>query len=232
MIDPKLSINEDSIPPVGDQPIKFLGMTVQVPRDAAGARSALKESLERMLTAVDKAAVSRNQKLRLFKQGICPRLSWHFLVADIPITWFEKEAQPLATRYLKKWAGLARSANTVILFLPAKKGGLGLPSITNLYRKQHLSKQTQLLTSHDTSVRHIAEQHLQRETQMQRQKFRPAVMVDQVRSEKPDRSRQALTTAVKAAAAEKEEHELLEHLHSLPQQGEMSRQFEGNSAGL
>ncbi len=138
----------------------------------------------------------------------------------------------MASTFLKKWAGLTRAANIAKLFLPIKRGGLGLPSFTNLYRKLQLSRQTQLLTSRDTSVRHIATQHLQAEAQKQRQKFSPAVMVEQMRSENPGRSRHALTKAVKSVVTRKEEEALLEHLHSLPQQGEMARQYEGNSAGL
>ena len=113
-------------PPVEDHPFKFLGMPVKVPRIASEARASLKDTLERMFNAVDNAPVTHHQKLRLFRQGICPRLTWPFMMEDIPISWFVKVLQPLATRFLKKWAGLPRSANVAILFLPTKKGGLGL----------------------------------------------------------------------------------------------------------
>ena len=40
------------------------------------------------------------------------------------ITWLEGDLQPVVTKYLKKWSGLARSLNTEVLFLPSKLGGL------------------------------------------------------------------------------------------------------------
>ena len=144
---------------------------------------------------------------------------------NLPISWFEKELQPLATRFLKKWAGLARPANTAILFLPTRKGGLGLPCLTSFYKKQQISKHVHLVTSHDISVCHIAERHLQSEDQKQRQKFRLATVVQQVQAEIPGRSRHALVKVLKSVVARNEEEELTEHLFNLPQQGEMERLF-------
>ena len=57
-------------------------------------------------------------------------------------------------------------------------------------------------------------------------------MVQQTQDENPARSRHTLTKAAKSAVAQEEEEELLQHLCSLPQQGEMARQFQGIAAGL
>ena len=40
-----------------------------------------------------------------------------------------------ATRHLKKWSGLARSADPARLYVPKAKGGLELPPISLMYRK-------------------------------------------------------------------------------------------------
>ena len=88
--DPKLSLADESIPSVGFQPFKFLGMPVKITRNITEAKLSLKKFLERMLVVVEKAPVTRHQKLRLFKQGVCPRLTWPFLVENLPISWFEK----------------------------------------------------------------------------------------------------------------------------------------------
>ena len=122
---PSLTISGDSIPPAEDGAFKFLGMPVRVHSSNDDARSSLQGSLQRMLTVIDETPLTRQQKLRLFKHGVCPRLSWPLLV---PISWLERELQPLATKALKQWSGLARHSNTSTLFLPAKRGGLALPS--------------------------------------------------------------------------------------------------------
>ena len=59
-----------------------------------------------MLEAIDTPIVTCQQKLRLYKKGVWPRLCWPLLVDDFTITWLEHGLQPIATKYLKRWAGL------------------------------------------------------------------------------------------------------------------------------
>ena len=79
-VSPTLSISGRVIPPAEDGAFKFLGMLVRVHSSNDDARSALRGSLLQMLTAIDKTPLTHQQKLRLFKQGDCPRLSWPLLV--------------------------------------------------------------------------------------------------------------------------------------------------------
>ena len=83
---------------------------------------------------------------------------------------------------LKKWAGLATSSNTSILFLPAKKGGLALPSLVRLYKRLQATTMVQLLSSHDAGVRKAADLRLveEKEKEKKRLKFRPAALVDSI----------------------------------------------------
>ena len=153
-------------------------MPVRVYTANADARSSLQESLQQMLTAIDETLLARQQKLRLFKHGVFPRLSWPLLMEDFPISWLERELQPLATKALKKWAGLARSSNKSILFLPVKWGGLALPFPTGLYKKLQAMKMAQLLMSRDNGVQKAADLHLSEEKKSQRMKFKLAALID------------------------------------------------------
>ena len=231
-VSPTLSISGRVIPPAEDGAFKFLGMLVRVHSSNDDARSALRGSLLQMLTAIDKTPLTRQQKLRLFKQGVCPRLSWPLLVEDFPVTWLERVLQPLATKALKEWAGLARHSNTSILFLPAKRGGLALPSLVRQHKKLQASKMVQLITSHDPGVRKVADLRLLEERKRQRMKFRPAVLVDSIRTQDHPQSRRALTGAVKTLLAEDEDEGLHLSLCQLPAQGEMARAWEDNSPVL
>ena len=125
-------------------------------RNNNNARATLMEDLKRMLEAVDKAPVTCQQKLQLYKLGICPRVGWPLLVVGFSLTWLEWSLQPVATRFVKKWAGLARSSSTAILFLPEKRGGLALPSLVYLHKKQKSSRMAQLFSSSDAGVRQAA----------------------------------------------------------------------------
>ena len=206
-VNPNLTISGERIPPAEDDAFKFLGMPVRIYSSNVSARLSLQITLQRMLSAIDKTPLTRQQKLCLFKHGVCPRLSWPLDVEDFPITWLERDLQPLATKALKKWAGLTSPSNTSILFLPVKKGGLALPSLVSLHKKLQATKMVQLLTSRDPGVRKAADLRLAEEEARQRLKFRPAAMVNSILTQEPSQSRRALTGAAKTFLAEEEDEE-------------------------
>jgi hypothetical protein len=95
--------------------MKFLGLPISDSLDSAKHRNAIEEKLIKMLNLLESAHLRRKQKLKVYSIGIyCPRLAW---LAMIPITWIERNLNPITTSYLKKWAGLARCATPSILHL-------------------------------------------------------------------------------------------------------------------
>ena len=232
LLDPHLSIQNQTIPFIGSGSIKFLGMTIQVPANQSETKIALKTNLERMLKAVDAAPVTRRQKLRLYKAGICPRLTWLLTIQELPITWVERQLETTATRFVKKWAGLAKSANTALLYLPQRMSGLNLPSLSALYKQLQVSRQCQLLTSADACVRHLAEKHLQNEDSLSRKSFKPAVIVRDALADDPGRNRKALSLAVKRKVKDSEAKQRLSQVQQLPKQGEMIRATSSETASV
>ena len=228
-VNPGVKISGESISPVEDDSFKFLGMPIRVYKNNNTAKSSLQENLKRMLNLVDSTPLTSHQKLRLFKEGICPRLSWSLMLEDLSITWLERHLQPLATKALKRWAGLARSANTSILYLPVKRGGLALPCLVNLYKKLQSSRIAQLFTSRGPGVRKAAQLHLLEEKQKERVNFKPAVMIDEILSHEQPRNRQALSRAAKTLIADEDADTRHQHLCHLPAQGEMARLWDENS---
>ena len=166
-----------------------------------------------MQDAIDATPLTRQQKLRLFRYGVCPRMSWPLTVEDLPISWLERELQPLATKALKKWAGLARSSNTSILILPAKRGGLALPSLVDLYKKMQATRMVQLFSSNDPGVRMAAELHLEEERRIQRRRFKPA---EDLMSGGQSQSRRTVLRAAKTIIAEEEGDKRHQDLCQLP----------------
>lgn len=231
-VTPRLSIAGQTIPAVEDDTFKFLGMPVRVAKNNRVARSVIKDDLLRMLSAIDSAPLTRQQKLRLYRFGVCPRLSWPLSVEVLPISWVERDLQPLATKSLKRWAGLARSSNTSILYLPAKRGGLALPSLVSLYKKSQAIRMAQLITSRDPGVRRVAELHLEEERRAQRNKHQPAQLVQDLLPAVQSQSRQAVTRAVKSVIAEEEGDRRHHNLCQLPLQGEMARLWDEASPAL
>ena len=63
--------------------------------------------LKSMLEKVDGCPVTRKQKLKLFRAGVCPRLTWLLAIEEFPMSWVEKELDSLATNHLAE-RGLQR----------------------------------------------------------------------------------------------------------------------------
>ena len=75
------------------------------------------EEENELLDKVDTSLLSRQQKLHMYRNGICPRLLWDLTINSFPYSWIEKNLEALATRYLKRRAGLAKCADAYWLYL-------------------------------------------------------------------------------------------------------------------
>ena len=135
LVDPHLSISDESIPYTGDKPVKFLGLEIQVPPNRQRAREIVRARLKDMLQRKDSCPITTRQKLQVYRAAVCPRLSWLLMVQEFPLTWVKNTLEALATAHLKKWSGLARPANTAMLYMKSSSGGLNLPSLTTLYKE-------------------------------------------------------------------------------------------------
>ena len=71
------------------------------------SREHLVSKLTSMLQKIDATSITCQQKLKIFKVSLCPRLTWDLSISDLPISWLQSQLQPIATRFLKSWSGLA-----------------------------------------------------------------------------------------------------------------------------
>ena len=183
-----------------------------------------------MLQKVDAVPITRQQKLKLFKVAICPRLTWDLATSDLPISWLQNHLQPAATRFLKRWSGLARSADPNRLFLPKANGGLELPHLVTMYKKIHTAKAGSHMYSGDSAVRAIATQNTLHESQLQRALFRPHQEVVRVMKEDPSAPKKRVIARVKATIHSEDTAARLAHTTGLPVHGLTVREFEGRAA--
>ena len=124
-----LQLHLNGVPiPFTLEPVLFLGRNVHVRSTTASSKDIILSKLVSMMKAVDRTLTTRRQKLLVFSGVVCPRLTWPLLIQVFSTTWVEKQLESITTRYLKRWAGLSKPANTSILYLPCSLGGLNLPS--------------------------------------------------------------------------------------------------------
>ena len=218
--DPKLMLNKEAVPYIGDSTFHFLGAPISLHNTSMQARESLLEKLRAVLQKVDATLVTRQQKLKLYKVGICPRLAWDLSVSDFPTTWLQTKLQPLATSFLKKWSGLAKSVDSSRLFLPKANGGLDLPELTTLYKKLHAANAVSYMYSRDPVVRFIATQETLKEAKLKRPAFRPFQEVVEVMKDDPGATRKRITTQVKAKVQAADNEARLAHSAGLSVQGQ------------
>ena len=207
---------------------KFLVMQIQVPLNPLTARNDLKHSVEQMLRAIDAVPMTSHQKLRLYKQGMCPLLTWSFLVEVFPISFFKKVIQPRVTSFLKKWSGLARSANPSLLFLSRCRDGLGSHININVQETASLSQCPIAVFSRSCGTRRGSTSASDPEECSAAELQASQAVLDQNRH----LSRKALVKVTRALVATEEDKAISTSFKDLPQQGRMNRQFEGNEAAM
>ena len=230
--DPKLKIGGGEIPCVGKNPVRFLGGTIQVPRIPSLAREAITSKLTSLLSQVDQVPVTRKQKLKLFRLGICPRLTWDLTISEFPVSWLEKSLDPLATRFLKKWAGLARAADPARLFLPQASGGFNLSLPSELYQKLQVGKASLMITSLDGGVNLAVRENLKKENNQKRVKFQPYLAAQQAFADDPGASGKAVARRAKAKLITALQDRRLKHSVSLEHQGKLFRTMSASAASV
>ena len=93
---PDLTLNKE--PYLGDSTFHFLGAPVAIHSTAAETRNHLVTKLSSMLQKVDDMPITCQQKLKLFRICICPRLiwsTWDLSISDLPISWLCSTLQPI-----------------------------------------------------------------------------------------------------------------------------------------
>ena len=196
--DPNLQLSNECIPYLDNSTFHFLGAPVAIHSTGAETMDHLIARLSSMLQKVDEVPITHQQRLKVFKVAICPRLTWDLSISDLPISWLENHLQPVATSYLKRWSGLARSADPNRLFLPKANGGLELPHLVTTYKKIHAAKAGSYMYSGDSVVRAIATDNTLYEAQLHRSRFHPHHEVMGVMQDDPGASKKHVISRVKA----------------------------------
>ena len=121
---PGLHISHEKIPFLGNNSTSFLGLPINATLSLDSIKQQIHSKLEGFLTATDQSPLSRQQKLKIYRLAICPRLTWLLAMADLPL---ERTLEPMVTRFLKRWCGLSRSADSARIFLSKARGGWTSP---------------------------------------------------------------------------------------------------------
>ena len=95
-------------------------------------------------------------KLWLYQFYALSHLSWPLMIHDLDMS-FARDLQAQIQPTLKKWAGIARSADSGLLFRAKTNFGLGITPISDFYQRMQLVKCELLRNSTDPNVQKLYE---------------------------------------------------------------------------
>jgi hypothetical protein len=154
------------------------------------------------------------------------------MIATFPITWVERNLNPIASSFLKKWTGLARCATPDILILKKEHGSLSLPSVSISYKKLQVSHFSQKLLSRNNFVRSLAYRVLRDDLELSGVAFQPNIVVCDSLASDPGMSKASLKCCAQKAITSINDETRLQHLMSLEVQGECFRLRDQPTGGI
>ena len=152
--DAKLSINDQAIEFIGDHLFKFLGRKISSDLSESEQIRGVTASFKEYLDAVDNQPINGFMKLWLYQNYVLAFLAWPFTVYDFNLS-VAKRLEVTANKYLKRWAGLPRPANTSILYRSRNMKGLRLTSVSLHYKKMQVLKAHTAKYSKDSNLRAV-----------------------------------------------------------------------------
>ena len=118
---------------------KFLGRLIAFDLKEKQQELMVQDKFTARLNLIDKDLVNGLMKTWLYQFAVIPSLAWPFQVYDFPLT-FAMELEATAVRFLKKWMGLYKRADTGFLFRARDNLGLALTSPPLLLKQMQISK--------------------------------------------------------------------------------------------
>ena len=154
--DPLVSISNESVSFLGSESFIFLEMPINGNLSDDNFKSSLISKVKTLMRKLDNCPVSCRWKLKLYQNGIFPRLSWYLSLLPLSPSWLQSELDRIVTSYLKKWWKLCRSSCTAIFYLFPQNAGFGLPRWSTSFISLQSSKSAHFLSSHDNCVHSLA----------------------------------------------------------------------------
>ena len=178
--DPKLSIAGKLMKFIENESFKFLGWEVYHNLSESKQKEQVQKYFEYNMKLVDNSDIHGFMKLWIYQHYVVLYLAWPFTVYDLDVSWVTS-LQKIATRYLKKWAGIYRNGVVSLLYRPRSKFGLQLHALVNFYKRMQVNKAILLKYSPDTPLNIIYSTTLSEHRKFSRV-WKPEPLVEELES--------------------------------------------------
>ena len=181
--DPKVEFDSKTLKFIGDDSFKFLGRKMWASNSTTKALDCTLSSFKSDMALIDKELVSGASKVWLYQFMAVARLVWPFLIYPFSpngVSSFDA----IATKFIKKWYGINKSANPTCLFLPKsmKACGWNLTSPGQLLKSMQIVGQHILKYSKDDLTSYLAEISRSKAKNAKSRQWSPGVALDELES--------------------------------------------------
>jgi len=155
--DPLLTIAGEPIKFIGDDkpPIfKYLGRYLQSDLKEDLIKEQIGEKLKKWLKVVDDAPLEGRMKAWIVNFHVCSKLAWLLMVQDFPVSEAAKWQTEIHRRY-RKWMGLAKSAESSVLYRTNENFGLKFKDLRQMLEQLRVVKWHILKSSRDIEVKKL-----------------------------------------------------------------------------
>ena len=153
---PKLLVNNELIPCVKiDDSFCYLGRHFDFEMSNEKHKSELTSVIDDVMSSIDLKPLHPKNKLLLYNRFLLSKISWHFTVADLSLTWVKENLDSSVNKYLRKWLEIPISGTLSNVFLTSNKFGLNVvpPSIKFIQCQTVL--RNALKSSTNDSIKHL-----------------------------------------------------------------------------
>ena len=172
--DPRLTISNEALQYLDDGDFRYLGRPTNVKRSESRCRAEVEAQLSQWLDTINDLDLPATSKLWLYQHFVVSKLAWPFTSLDFSLT-FVQQLEAVATRFLKRWSGLPRPANTAILHLgSSNRAGLHIKQLSTFWKQMQAVRMDILKNSSDPRCSRLYDRLLANQSQWSRQ-FPPAV---------------------------------------------------------
>jgi hypothetical protein len=151
--------SEKKVPSIRDEEQKFLGKLLFFSGKAEDTFNLFKSTWQEGMERIDNCFVRNEFKLWIYKEYFLPSKRFLLTVHTLNATHL-KLLDTFADKYVKKWAGLPKSATNAMIHLSE---GMDLRSISDLYMEVHTASHTRTRLKGDSGINHVLDSTLQRE---------------------------------------------------------------------
>ena len=150
-------INSQPVPAVSiNDSFTYLGKIFDFEMKNGEAKSAMIKKLSRLLVITSSLKIKAQLKLKILKVYIHSQITHELKLYSFGETWIIQRLDSMCAEHIREWLRMpVSSCIKEFSSLPKNRGGLGIPSIADLYRKLILVKRSALKNSTQPEIRQI-----------------------------------------------------------------------------